>query len=301
MIYSLGLALIARINTALISFSHRRKLTAMDKTPGPLGRLVDNLPDSFARTVSFVDSMRKPAPDPDNPTSEGWYSDPATGGTQYWDGQEWTGDKRPERRSFAAPYHESVLGYCAIVILGGFSVLIISGVFGGEGFSPFALLIVPVLLVVGLAILVYCLRGQGPSTQDVQTRVEERRKEAKTKRRKANAWGVVAGVSDAITGSVTQRPSSAAQGNAAQGNVAQAAQITALSDPETAKSLKQLQDLLYTRTITDAEFQTAKDRLLAVTTGPSVSEQLHELDELHRRGVLGDFEYAQAKSRLLKR
>lgn len=28
----------------------------------------------------------------DRPTAEGWYRDPATGGTRYWDGSRWSGD-----------------------------------------------------------------------------------------------------------------------------------------------------------------------------------------------------------------
>src|SRR5690349_14657077 len=36
------------------------------------------------------------------PTFAGWYPDPSTRGTAYWDGSRWTGDSRPRRRKCAA-------------------------------------------------------------------------------------------------------------------------------------------------------------------------------------------------------
>ena len=78
-----------------------------------------------------------------------------------------------------------------------------------------------------------------------------------------------------------------------------AAQINAIANPETAKALQNLQNLLYTQTITDAEFQMAKNRLLGTQSIADSYAQVEKLTELHRAGILSDLEFANAKSKAL--
>lgn len=180
---------------------------------------------------------------------EGWYPDPKTGGTRYWDGQSWTGDSRPPRRRFAA---ESSPGCLALLALLGGCAAIIAGC---------VTLLVPViglpLLLLGIAGFVYgvyLMRGKGPSTMLVKHRLAQeelergRRAEADQRTRPAELTIQLGAplISDEA--------------------VVRAAQIEALSDPDTAQALQNLQNLLYTRTITDAEFQAAKDQLLGGKT-----------------------------------
>ncbi|WP_227000983.1 SHOCT domain-containing protein [Protaetiibacter intestinalis] len=143
-----------------------------------------------------------------------------------------------------------------------------------------------VLLVAGAA-CVYFLRGQGPTTQEVETRLAEERKVAAAKRRRANAWGIVAGIERVI------RPRS----TATNAESAAAAQIDALSDPATAQAIQNLQKLLYTRAITDAEFEAAKNKIVGRVDDQY--SQILKLAELHEAGILGDVEFAAAKSRVL--
>ena len=81
-----------------------------------------------------------------------------------------------------------------------------------------------------------------------------------------------------------------------------AAQIRAVSNPETARALQNLQNLLYTQAITDAEFQSAKDRLLRSETARAQDDafaQLQKVVELHEAGILNDVEFSAAKIKIL--
>lgn len=105
----------------------------------------------------------------------GWHPDETTGGTRYWDGQRWAGDKRPPRRAFAAK--SSYRGWgITLVIIGIFFLTITPSYFVDppsntesspvEGFF--------VTLIIALALIawgVYLLRGRGPSTKAVQAKL----------------------------------------------------------------------------------------------------------------------------------
>ena len=66
-----------------------------------------------------------------------------------------------------------------------------------------------------------------------------------------------------------------------------------------ARALQNLQSLLYTRTITDAEYASARHKLLGADGFDESLEKLERLTELHRQGVLGDVEFSAAKARVL--
>lgn len=61
------------------------------------------------------------------PTFAGWYPNQATGGANYWDGSQWTGDSRPPRREFAAEAHDSdnavVIGILGAMFGGGMALM----------------------------------------------------------------------------------------------------------------------------------------------------------------------------------
>lgn len=95
-----------------------------------------------------------------------------------------------------------------------------------------------------LALGIYLLRGQGPTTRSIQKRLELQ----------ASATPHISPDSE-LGDNHNSFP--------ADHFGAAAAQIKALSDPQTAKALQELQKLLYTRTLTEEEFQSAKDALLA--------------------------------------
>lgn len=218
------------------------------------------------------------------PTGKGWYPDHETGGTKYWDGFRWTGDRRPPQRPFAAPsWQPESLLYAAIPGLFGMLAWMSSEYF-------FAIL----LVLVSVAAAVFILRGQGPSTQEIESRLAKEKEEAKANRRAANVATFAAGV-----GQLFKRPQAAPAAPNPTG-MAAAAQINAISNPQTARALQNLQNLLYTRAITDQEFQAAKDRLLGAPETPADSfAQITQLAELHRAGILGDVEFAAAKAKAL--
>lgn len=218
------------------------------------------------------------------PTAPGWYPDPDTGGTKYWEGSRWTGDVRPRRRTFAAPAREPLWAGIIAMMGGGFGFLMLLG-YAEEAKGIYLVIGIGILTLSGAACL-YVLRGQGPTTQEIQARLAEERKAAAAKRRTANVWGVVAGL-----GRIGRPRASTTDRDAA------AAQIDALSDPHTAQALQNLQKLLYTRAITDAEFAAAKDKLM----GPPDDSfaQITKLAELHEAGILGDVEFAAAKAKAL--
>lgn len=103
---------------------------------------------------------------------------------------------------------------------------------------------------------VYLLRGQGPTTKAVLERIRR-------ERLASDAYGTPPAHSYFETAPAFN---SASNSNATTDQTAAAtitaAQIQAISNPETARALQNLQALLYTRTISPEEFQRAKNKLL---------------------------------------
>lgn len=223
------------------------------------------------------------------PRLEGWYPDAETGGTKYWDGSRWTGDMRPRRRPFApAARHSDVVWIVAGIGLPMSALGVMA--YGENGNWTYLAVAFGTIIVVAI-VGIYLMRGQGPSTSDVTSRLAKEAAEAKAKRRAADRAGFFMGV-----GRLFQpRSGTATTSNDAIG----AAQIAAISNPETAKALQNLQNLLYTRAITDAEYQSAKDKLLGTQALNDSFAQLAKLAELHEAGILGDVEFAAAKAKAL--
>lgn len=195
--------------------------------------------------------------------ARGWYPDGESGGTKYWDGFEWSGHRRPPRRTFAAKSSHRIWGI-VLVVFGGFYLLSSFSAFSAtsEGFAAvFAAFLL--FLVVGGALLaggIFLLRGQGPTMRQVNTEIEAYRAE-----RRARAPLPTSAPSGMPIPPVTGGSGSTININLAGGAAESAAaeQMRVLADPETSASLLNLQNLLYTRTITEAEYQAAKDRLFA--------------------------------------
>ncbi|MEO8816034.1 MAG: hypothetical protein ABI394_12505 [Mycobacterium sp.] len=99
--------------------------------------------------------------------------------------------------------------------------------------------------VVSLVLGVYLVRGEGPTDKAIKQRGE-------LSGQSANSAVAAAAVSGQTVVNV----------NMPTDNSAVAAQINAIANPDTAKALQNLQKLLYTRTISDTEFQAAKNKLL---------------------------------------
>lgn len=234
--------------------------------------------------------FRTPPPDSSSPTFADWYDDPATGGTKYWDGSRWTGDKRPRRRPFAAASNQRDMGLLAFFLGLCFTALIILGVFSDDENDQLpvaALAFVPLILGVCGAIATYLIRGQGPATDAVEARLKKEQENAKKQRRTANLAGIAA-----MFGARRSPASSTDQAT-------DVARINAIADPNTSRALQNLQNLLYTRSITDAEFEAAKAKLLGNRTVADSVAQIERLAELHRAGILSDLEFTAAKSRAL--
>lgn len=80
------------------------------------------------------------------------------------------------------------------------------------------------------------------------------------------------------------------------------AQPHALADPETTKSLADLEKLLYTRVISHDEFKYAKELLFRSHSSQSthdIAELLEKLSDLHEAGVLSEVEFTAAKLKAL--
>ena len=99
---------------------------------------------------------------------------------------------------------------------------------------------------------VYLLRGQGPTTKAVLERIRR-------ERLASDAYGTPPAHSHFEAVPAFNSASNTDQTAAA---TITAAQIQAISNPETARALQNLQALLYTRTISPEEFQRAKNKLL---------------------------------------
>ncbi len=226
------------------------------------------------------------------PTFAGWYPDADTGGTKYWDGRRWTGDLRLRRKSFAAAsspddWNSYFLGFSfpALILMGSFSP--------DESVQEPVLWFLAgmVLLLAYIAYGIYLFRGQGPSTKAVEARLAGELEEVKAKRRAANIAGFAA--------SLLGRRGRSQQPVAPGGDSAAAAQVNAIANPGTARALQNLQSLLYTRAITDEEFEAAKDKLFRMQAPDDSFAQVAKLAELHEAGILGDLEFSSAKARVL--
>lgn len=154
-------------------------------------------------------------------------------------------------------------------------------------------------ILLGIALYVFFGSSQKLKNWDTKALLEEQRMEAqrreeerrKEERRSQGLRGMLLGYS--ASGSVSTRGDNAA---------VSAAQISALSNPETARALQELQKLLYTQAISDQEFQAAKDKLLRSDEGRAQDdafEHLQKLVELHEAGILNDVEFAAAKLKAL--
>lgn len=227
----------------------------------------------------------------------GWYPDLSTGGTMYWDGSRWTGDTRPPRKRFAAA---SSPGVSALVLMVG-GLMTVYGIIAlsdpaklareDESISTVGAVVLGLVFtfVVGPATLVaafYFLRGRGPTDLDVKKRLAKKREEddaaakeaAKLSRRGRPFFGV----------------------NVEAPDVVGVAQVNAVANPETARALQNLQNLLYTQALTEAQYEAAKERLLGAQPATSDSfSQLAKIVELHQAGVLSDVEFAAAKAKAL--
>lgn len=182
----------------------------------------------------------------------GWYPD-EQGGTRLWDGNRWTGDVRPPRNSFSAASANRGWGI-GLLILGVLFILTSPAQFGQEdpSKSPAAAFAFALVLGAGCAAWgVYLLRGRGPSTKDVLARLRSEQ--------------AVAAARHQPPPPSSQSSSPTIQININSSNPVDsvgAAQVKAIANPETAQSIQNLQKLLYSRAITDAEFQAAKNKLL---------------------------------------
>lgn len=187
-----------------------------------------------------------------DPIVAGWYPDADTGGKKYWDGSRWTGDVRPRRRRFAASSEHRGWGI-GLMITGVLFVVTSPEQLGpaeantASTTSPISYFFFQMAIGLMLAALgVYLFRGQGPTTKAIEARVAAASTSARMKR---------------IT-RPPQQPVVVNVGGSTADDAATVAQINALTRPETAKAIQNLQNLLYTHAITDAEFQAAKDKLL---------------------------------------
>ncbi|SDH57862.1 DUF2510 domain-containing protein [Agrococcus jejuensis] len=183
-------------------------------------------------------------------TAPGWYPNAGDAGTRYWDGRRWSGDTRPPRKTFAAQAAHKGWGI-GLTIFGGAAVLSsFTGAASSQSASPLTTAVVGIAL---LAFGVYLLRGAGPTTKSVETRLAAERVDARLASEAEHQRAMAAAQNPGVHHSTTINVHS---------SEAEAAQIAAISNPETATALQNLQKLLYSRAITDQEFQDAKDRLL---------------------------------------
>lgn len=103
---------------------------------------------------------------------------------------------------------------------------------------------------------IYLLRGQGPTTKAVHERMRRERLASDVySTTQAHSYFETAPAFNSASNSNTTTDQTAAA-------TITAAQIQAISNPETARALQNLQALLYTRTISPEEFQRAKNKLL---------------------------------------
>lgn len=199
------------------------------------------------------------------PTSAARQPDPDTGGPKDGDGSSRTVDTQPP----TAPAPSSRRLWILLIVGGVLVVLVCAWVFFSTGLAVLLTIIALVggsayamrnerirrvvvrlggLAFAGLAAAVAASQKKADEARQLQE--EERRKaELKEQRKEQDRAALKAAFLSRIA-------------PAKRNDAAVAAQIHAISNPETAKALQNLQNLLYTHVITEAEFQTAKDRLL---------------------------------------
>ena len=181
------------------------------------------------------------------PLSAGWYPDTDLGGTSYWDGNRWSGHHRPQRAFFAAQFAHRGWGI-GLTIFGALMIISSPGQLevkldadgdttGGPGSMALAILLGLGLLALGI----YLLRGRGVSTKVAVAEAKALAMDAEAREDKARF---------------------ATLESAHANSASDVERIKALSNPETAKALQNLQSLLFTRVISDEEFNRAKARLL---------------------------------------
>lgn len=160
----------------------------------------------------------------------------------------------------------------------------------------------PVWIVVGLVLLgaaAYIFRGKGAAAAiDTWDAMQSKRREDESKRIEDQKTQRMRARADFVATILGRAP--APTGSSV--DTIAAAQISAIANPETARSIQNLQNLLYTQAITDQEFQAAKDRLLrsgGSRTETDATAQVMKLAELHQAGVLSDVEFNAAKLRAL--
>lgn len=212
--------------------------------------------------------------------ARGWQQDPDTGGTEYWDGSRGTGFTRPRRKIFAAPAHDRHKGLRALAV-GGCGIFLGLATWVGAnqvadrptGWGWFVILGL-LVGIVGTAVGVYFLRGQGPTTDEVEDRLAKERKDrAETDRLAAQLVG--------------RAPSPATE--------TRVAEAKAMADPATLEAFRVLDKLFAAHQITRSGHEAAKERLL----GTGVSAQLADLAEQYREGMMSETEFAAARLRLL--
>jgi hypothetical protein len=181
------------------------------------------------------------------PLSAGWYPDPNMGGTRYWDGNRWSGHHRPQRATFAAQSAHRGWGI-GLAIFGALLIITSPGQLevktdadgdttGGPGSLALGITLALGLLALGI----YLFRGRGVSTKMAVAEAKALAIDAEAREDKARAASL-----------------ESAHANSAP----DVERIKALANPETAKALQNLQSLLFTRVISDEEFNRAKARLL---------------------------------------
>lgn len=180
-------------------------------------------------------------------------------------------------------------------MIGAFGLLLLMG-----GSTSGETNLLTILLGVALmAAAVYVFRGKGAAASiDTWEAVQDKRREdanrrveeQKAQRRKERTDFVATILGRAPVKTTADNDSLAA------------AQVNAIANPETAKAIQNLQNLLYTQAITEEEFQAAKNRLLrssGARTEMDATAQITKLAELHEAGVLSDAEFNAAKLRAL--
>lgn len=175
------------------------------------------------------------------------------------------------------------------------------------------LVLASIVTVGGIYVLSSKRIGAALKEADIEFAIEEAKnkaEEAKKKEafRRGGIKGVIFGVPDAPGAAAS--PSGAPGPGNRDGDAAtphgaaavSAVQAQAVADPATSKALQDLSKLLYTRAITDEEYQSAKDKLFVshtVQTQRDTVEQLQQLAQLHESGILGNAEFRAAKLRVL--
>jgi hypothetical protein len=95
------------------------------------------------------------------PTFAGWYPDSETGGTKYWDGSRWTGDRRPRRRQFAAAASHRKL--IPLILMGGgsYGAICVGAAFEDDFSIGWFLFGIVTLIAVVLSCVYTCSAARG--------------------------------------------------------------------------------------------------------------------------------------------